>query len=62
MFETKIYIASVKSLYDKTLFEKLYKTVPEYRRKKIDSYSDIKDTSTDFHLRYVYVGDDVELP
>ena len=43
MFETKIYIASVKSLYDNTLFEKLYKTVPEYRRKKIDSYSDIKD-------------------
>ena len=26
------------------------------------AYSDIKDTSTGFHLRYVYVGDDVELP
>ena len=26
------------------------------------AYSDIKDTSTGFHLRYVYVGDDVKLP
>ena len=26
------------------------------------AYSDIKDTSSGFHLRYVYVGDDVELP
>ncbi len=26
------------------------------------AYSDSKDTSTGFHLRYVYIGDDVELP
>ncbi len=26
------------------------------------AFSDIKDTSTGFHLRYVYVGDEVELP
>lgn len=26
------------------------------------AYSDIKDTSTGFHLRYVYIGNDVELP
>ena len=26
------------------------------------AFSDIKDTSTGFHLRYVYAGDEVELP
>ncbi len=26
------------------------------------AYSDIKDPSTGFHLRFVYVGDEVELP
>ena len=26
------------------------------------AYSDINDTSAGFHLRYVYTGDDVELP
>ena len=26
------------------------------------AYSDIKDTSTGFHLRYVFIGNDVELP
>ena len=26
------------------------------------AYSDIKDTSTGFHLRYIYIGNDVELP
>ena len=26
------------------------------------AYSDIKDTATGFHLRYIYIGNDVELP
>ena len=43
MFETRIYISSVKFLYDKKEFEKYYKLVPEYRRNKIDSYQTQKD-------------------
>ena len=43
MFETRVYISSVKFLYDKKEFEKYYKLVPEYRRNKIDSYQTQKD-------------------
>ncbi|MCR4790596.1 MAG: hypothetical protein K5839_05900 [Treponemataceae bacterium] len=43
MFETRIYIASTEELQDKSLFDRLYKTVPEYRQKKIDSYTELKD-------------------
>ena len=43
MFATKIYIASVKSLQDKEVFDRFYNIVPEYRRKKIDAYSELKD-------------------
>lgn len=43
MFQTKIYIASTKALFDDGVFENLYKTVPEYRQKKIDSYGSKKE-------------------
>ena len=42
-FETRIYIASTKPLYDEALFKKLYAQVPDYRKKKVDSYSAPKD-------------------
>lgn len=42
-FETRIYIASTKPLYEENLFKKLYATVPDYRKKKVDSYSTPKD-------------------
>lgn len=42
-FETQIYIFDTKSLSDKAVFDKLYKTVPEYRQKKIDFYQYDKD-------------------
>ena len=43
MIETRIDIASVKELQDKIIFDKFYKLVPEYRRKKIDNYSGLTD-------------------
>lgn len=43
MFETRIYIASTKSLFNPELFEKLYKTVPQYRQSKIDGFSAQKE-------------------
>jgi phosphopantetheinyl transferase len=36
--KTMVYIFDTKVLEDKKLFSKLYKTVPEYRQKKVDSY------------------------
>lgn len=41
--ETRIYIASTKTLEDAETFAALYKTVPKYRQKKIDSYKEAKD-------------------
>ncbi len=41
--KTRIYIASTKSLEDAGTFSALYKTVPKYRQKKIDSYKEEKD-------------------
>ncbi len=43
MFNTRIFIASAKELSDEKLFRKFYGQVPEYRKKKIDSYSDNKE-------------------
>lgn len=43
MFQTKIYIASTKALFDQKVFDRLYQTVPEYRQKKIDSYGTQKE-------------------
>ncbi len=41
--ETSVYVIDTKPLENKEIFEKWYKMVPEYRQKKIDSYTDIKD-------------------
>lgn len=43
VFETRIYIASTKPLYDEALFKKLYATVPDYRKAKVDSYKTPKE-------------------
>lgn len=42
-FETQVYIFDTKNLADKSVFDALYKTVPEYRQKKIDFYQYDKD-------------------
>ena len=41
--ETSIYVIDTKPLEDKATFDKWYQRVPEYRQKKIDSYTDVKD-------------------
>lgn len=41
--ETLVYIATTKSLEDAETFSRLYKTVPRYRQKKIDSYKTEKE-------------------
>ena len=37
--KTMVYIFDTKVLEDKKTFDRLYKTVPEYRQKKIDGYT-----------------------
>ena len=37
--KTMAYIFDTKVLEDKELFDKLYKKVPAYRQKKVDSYA-----------------------
>lgn len=41
--ETIVYIASTQALEDAETFSRLYKTVPKYRQKKIDSYKTDKE-------------------
>lgn len=42
-FETCIYIASTNPLFEEKTFKKLYDSVPEYRKRKIDSYANQKE-------------------
>lgn len=41
--KTMVYIFDTKVLEDKKLFDALYKEVPEYRQKKVDSYASEAD-------------------
>ena len=41
--ETSVYVLDTRPLENPEAFAKWYKKVPEYRQKKIDAYSDMKD-------------------